>query len=157
MKQKEQSYLPQREVPPSNQSRDLDCPSSVYEPLEADPQVTVKKISGIRRKFSVSDKVRIITDFDACTRPGDRGALLRKEGLYYASISKWKKELHNKKSNRENCKSHQRDLAHQQLLRENLRLKRKLSQAEAIIEIQKKVSKLLSDHVIDQETSEDQS
>jgi hypothetical protein len=105
----------------------------------------------------VSDKIKIITAFDACNGSSERGALLRKEGLYYASISKWKKELCEKKSNRENLKSHQRDLAHQQLLRENTRLKKKLSQAEAIIEIQKKVSTLLSDHVLDQETSEVQS
>ena len=122
--------------------------------LEVDPQVKVKKPRAIRRKFSVSDKIKIITAFDACNGSLERGALLRKEGLYCASISKWKKELSDKKSSRENFKSHQRDLEHQQLLRENARLKKKLSQAEAIIEIQKKVSKLLSEHVLDQETNE---
>lgn len=127
---------------------------SVSEIQQINSQVKIKKPRAIRRQFSVSDKKRIIADFDACNGSLERGALLRKEGLYYASISKWKKELSDKKSSRESFKSHQRDLEHQQLLRENARLKKKLSQAEAIIEIQKKVSKLLSEHVLDQETSE---
>jgi hypothetical protein len=127
---------------------------SVSEIQQINSQVKIQKPRAIRRQFSVSDKKRIIADFDACNGSLERGALLRKEGLYYASISKWKKELSDKKSSRESFKSHQRDLEHQQLLRENARLKKKLSQAEAIIEIQKKVSKLLSEHVLDQETSE---
>lgn len=156
MNKKDSVYLIQQETSPSDQSNALDR-QPVREILEVDPQVKVKKSRAARRKFSVSDKIKIITAFDACNGSLERGALLRKEGLYYASISKWKKDLHEKKSSRKYFKSHQRDLAHQQLLRENARLKKKLSQAEAIIEIQKKVSKLLSDHVIDQETSEVQS
>lgn len=155
MSKKDSVYF-QQETFPSNHSDGFDC-QSVRETLEVDPQVKVKKTRAIRRQFSVSDKVKIITAFDACNGSLERGALLRKEGLYYASITKWKKELHEKKSSRSNFKLHQRDLEHQQLLRENARLKKKLSQAEAIIDIQKKVSELLSDHVIDQETSEVQS
>src|SRR5580692_5814815 len=140
MSKKDPIYLAQQELSPSDQNGGLHH-QSVREILEVDPQVKVKKPRTIRRKFSVSDKIKIITAFDACNGSLERGALLRKEGLYYASITKWRKELHEKKSSRENFKSHQRDLAHQQLLRENARLKKKLSQAEAIIEIQKKVSK----------------
>jgi hypothetical protein len=155
MNKKYPIYLAKQEVSPSDQNS-LNH-QSVCDILEVDPQVKVKKPRAIRRQFSVSDKIKIITAFDACNGSLERGALLRKEGLYYASISKWKKDLCEKKSKRENVKSHQRDLAHQQLLRENARLKKKLSQAEAIIEIQKKVSELLSGHVLDQETNEVQS
>jgi hypothetical protein len=122
-----------------------------------DPQVKTVKAKIIRRKFSASDKLKIIEAFEACSGALERGAFLRKEGLYYASISKWKKELSEKKSNHTNTKAYKLTLAHNQLLRENEKLKKKLSQAEAIIEIQKKVSKLLSDHVLDQELSEVQS
>jgi transposase len=156
MSKKYPEYLTQQELSPSDQNAGPNH-QSVSEMSEITPQVKVKKPRAIRRQFSVSDKIKILTAFDTCNGSLERGALLRKEGLYYASISKWKKELCEKKSSRENFKLHQRDLAHQQLLRENSRLKKKLSQAEAIIEIQKKMSKLLSDHVIDQETNEVQS
>lgn len=156
MNKKNSTYLIQQEASPSDQNGNLDH-QPLREILEINPQVKVKKPRAIRRQFSVPDKIKIITAFDACNGSLERGALLRKEGLYYASISKWKKEFHEKKPSRENFKLHQRDLAHQKLLRENARLKKKLSQAEAIIEIQKKMSKLLSDHVLDQETSEVQS
>ncbi len=156
MNKKDSVYLIQQEASPADRSDALDH-QPVREIFEVDPQVKVKKPRAARRKFSMSDKIKIITAFDACNGSLERGALLRKQGLYYASISKWKKDLQEKNSSRKDFKSHQRDLAHQQLLRENARLKKKLAQAEAIIEIQKKVSKLLSDHVIDQETSEVQS
>jgi hypothetical protein len=46
-------------------------------------------------------------------------------------------------------------LEHTQMARENVTLKKKLAQAEAIIELQKKVSELLSQHVLKPETSEE--
>ena len=155
MNKKDTNYFIQQEVSPSDQIALEHQP--VRKILEVDTQVKMKKPRAMRRQFSVSDKIKIITAFDACSGTLERGALLRKEGLYYASITKWKKELSEKKSNRENFKSHQRDLAHQQLLRENAKLKKKLLQAEAIIEIQKKVSELISNHALDQETNEVQS
>ena len=153
MNKKDSVYLIQQEASPADRSDALDH-QPVREIFEVDPQVKVKKPRAARRKFSMSDKIKIITAFDACNGSLERGALLRKEGLYYASITKWRKELHEKKSSRENFKSHQRDLAHQQLLRENARLKKKLSQAEAIIDLQKKISELLSINILDHDMNE---
>jgi len=35
-----------------------------------------------RRRFSAQYKLRILEEADRCTRPGEIGALLRREGLY---------------------------------------------------------------------------
>jgi transposase len=46
-----------------------------------DPEVTPK---ASRRTFSAAEKLRILHKADACTQPGEIGALLRREGLYSA-------------------------------------------------------------------------
>ncbi|HSW75478.1 MAG TPA: hypothetical protein VLG50_00390 [Candidatus Saccharimonadales bacterium] len=130
---------------------------SINQNPNLDSQVKAVKPRRARRKFSKNDKLKIIEAFDCCANPLERGVLLRKEGLYYSSITKWKRELNGKNSNHANSKSYKLTLAHNQLLRENEKLKKKLQQAEAIIDLQKKVSELLSSHVLDQETSETQS
>jgi hypothetical protein len=58
-----------------------------------DPQVKLKKTYPLRRSFSASCKLRILEDFDACKSALARGIFLRKEGLYYSTISNWKKAL----------------------------------------------------------------
>lgn len=118
---------------------------------DSSTQVKATKASTSRRKFSMADKKRIISAFDRCPEPLSRGEFLRKEGLYYASITKWKKQIQTGVLNRAAHKAHQQDLLHQQLLRENARLKQQLSQAEAIIEIQKKVAQLLNGNSLAQE------
>jgi hypothetical protein len=35
-----------------------------------------------RRRFTTQEKVRILKEADACTEPGELGALLRREGIY---------------------------------------------------------------------------
>ena len=113
-------------------------------------QVKATKTSTVRRQFSMVDKKRLISEFDRCPDPLSRGEFLRKEGLYYASITKWKKQVQTGVLNRAAHKAHQQDLLHQQVLRENARLKQQLSQAEAIIEIQKKVAQLLNGNSLNQ-------
>ncbi|PEQ14971.1 transposase [Piscirickettsia salmonis] len=81
-----------------------------------------------------------------------RGELLRKEGLYSSRISTWKKEretgkLGGKYKNKSDKKM-------KLLSQENIRLKKKLAQAEAIIDLQKKVSDLLGEHILPTELSE---
>lgn len=43
----------------------------------------------------------------------------------------------------------------QQITRENMALKKKLAQAEAIIDLQKKVSELLGQHILERENNEE--
>ncbi|MCX7124704.1 MAG: hypothetical protein NTU49_02930 [Gammaproteobacteria bacterium] len=138
-------------------------PTTEYDQLKVNQfqnlntQVRAEKVKQkiIRRKFSRADKLKILEAFDACNNSFERGAFLRKEGLYNASILKWRKELSEKNSSYANSKAYKLTLAHNQIMRENTALKKKLAQAEAIIDLQKKVSELLSTHVLNQNTSEE--
>ena len=48
--------------------------------------------SAKRRRFSAGYKLRIVREADACSRPGEVGALLRREGLYSSILSEWRKQ-----------------------------------------------------------------
>lgn len=43
-----------------------------------------------RRQFSAAYKRQILTAAAACTKPGELGALLRREGLYSSHLSVWR-------------------------------------------------------------------
>jgi transposase len=119
-----------------------------------DTQVKAAKQKRYRRKFNTAEKLKILEAYGACKNASERGALLRKEGLYYASITRWQSQLKEKNSNHVHSKAYKLTLVHNQVIRENAALKKKLAQAEAIIELQKKVSELLSTHILSPETSE---
>jgi transposase len=97
-----------------------------------------------RRRFSADYKRRILAEADRCRR-GQVGALLRREGLYYSHLAKWRGQreagtlVDRPRGPRPNPERAQLD----RLGRENAALKRKLEQAEAIIEAQKKRARLL--------------
>ncbi len=44
-----------------------------------------------RRRFSAEYKLRIVREVDACSRPGEIGALLRREGLYSSLLTEWRR------------------------------------------------------------------
>ena len=44
-----------------------------------------------RRRFSAEYKLRIVREADACSRPGEVGALLRREGLYSSLLTEWRR------------------------------------------------------------------
>jgi|GEM_PF-2461516 len=43
-----------------------------------------------RRRFSAKYKLDILRQSDACEEPGELGALLRREGLYYSHLTTWR-------------------------------------------------------------------
>jgi transposase-like protein len=43
-----------------------------------------------RRQFSAAYKLQILAAADACSKPGEVGALLRREGLYSSHLSMWR-------------------------------------------------------------------
>ena len=97
-----------------------------------------------KRKLSPEYKRRILEEAAACEH-GELGALLRREGLYYSSLAVWRKEVEAgtlgvKKRGRPSPVD-RKEL--KRLEAENSRLKLKLEQAEAIIEAQKKLARLL--------------
>ena len=145
-------------------SKDTDLAAGKIDSLEkndsinpvqpTNPQVKASGQQTIRRKFSAADKLKLIQSFDACANAAERGAFLRKNGLYYSGILKWKRKFADKSAHHVNSKSYKSMLTNKQLEREVASLKKKLAQAEAIIDIQKKVSQLLSINVPDHEKSE---
>ena len=102
-----------------------------------------------RRQFSAEYKLRILEEVDACTKRGEIGALLRREGLYSSHLSKWRQQrtlgqlegLSPKKRGRKAPDPAEVELA--RLRQENERLSARLEQAEIIIDVQKKLSRLL--------------
>ena len=45
-----------------------------------------------RRRFTAKYKLEILEKADACTRPGEVGELLRREGLYTSHLTYWRKQ-----------------------------------------------------------------
>ena len=111
-----------------------------------DPEVVPK---AKRRQFTAEYKLRIVREADACTEPGQIGSLLRRAGLYSSYLSTWRRQreegqlraLSSKKRGRKGRDPSAEELA--QLQRENERLRTRLERAEIIIDVQKKLSKLL--------------
>jgi transposase-like protein len=115
-------------------------------PPVPDPEVGAK---AQRRKFTAEYKLAMVEEAGRATDPGAIGALLRREGLYSSHLVEWRRlrdsgalgALSKKRGRKptrnplaeENCK----------LKAELVHLRKKLHQAEIIIEVQKKVSTLL--------------
>ena len=118
------------------------------------PEVPEKKP---RRKFTAKYKLRILAEADTCTQPGQMGVLLRREGLYSSNLTTWRRQreqgilngLAPKKRGRKNKPKNPLADKVARLEKENRKLRLKLEQAEIIIDVQKKVSRML-------EMSEDQ-
>ena len=45
-----------------------------------------------RRRFSAAYRLRILKAVDACKKPGEVGALLRREGLYSSLLTNWRRQ-----------------------------------------------------------------
>ena len=118
------------------------------EPKRPDPEVLEKRS---RRRFTAKYKLRILAEVDTCTKPGDIGALLRREGLYYSNIHTWQRQkekgalkgLAQKKRGRKKHEVNPLAKRVAELERDNTKLAKKLKQAETIIEVQKKISEIL--------------
>jgi transposase-like protein len=124
------------------------APAGVRSPAP-DPEVVPKPR---RRTFSAEYKLRILREADRCTKPGQVGALLRREGLYSSHLTDWGRLrdrgfLSTAAERRRGRKPKPIDPSAKrvaELERENRRLSEKLRKAEIIIDVQKKVQALLS-------------
>jgi len=125
-----------------------------------DPEVVPK---AKRRQFTAKYKLRILEEVDRCTERGQIGELLRREGLYSSHLSKWRQQrvrgqlqgLSSKKRGRNVQDPSVAELA--QLRRENERLHAQLEQAEIIIDVQKKLARLLGLTTAESESNESES
>jgi len=117
-------------------------------PPRPDPEVVA---TAKRRQFSPSDKRRILAAADRCSKIGEMGALLRREGIYSSMLTNWRKRRdadeeaalveHKRGRKADPAIAEARRVA--ELTRENDRLRRKLAQAHTIIDVQKKLCTLL--------------
>ena len=110
-----------------------------------DPEVRPK---AKHRQFTAEYKKRILDEADACTTATQRGALVRREGLYSSHLTAWRRQrahgiLDGLAPKKRGVKPNPLALENAQLRREMERLQAQLHRAETIIEVQKKVSQLL--------------
>ncbi len=125
-----------------------DLPRTTRSASDPDPEVPAK---ARRRTFTAKYKLEILEGADGCSKPGEIGSLLRREGLYSSHLSKWRDQreagalagLTPKKRGRKPRPVDPQARRVAELERENARLRHKLEQAETIIEVQKKLSLLL--------------
>jgi transposase-like protein len=104
-----------------------------------------------RRRFSAEEKLRILKEVDACTKPGEQGALLRREGLYSSHLVEWRRArergeldgLEPKKRGRKPAAVNPLERKVAELARALEKAEARARRAEALVELQKKVSELL--------------
>ena len=96
------------------------------------------------RRFTLDQKERILAEI-AAAPPGTVGGILRREGLYYSTLVSWRKTSKRARStsNAGPKTKDSRVLEIARLQRENVRLQKKLHKAELMIDLQKKVSRIL--------------
>lgn len=119
----------------------------------ADPEVVAV---ARRRQFSPAEKRRIVAAADRCSKPGEIGALLRREGIYSSQLATWRKNRATAGGRVDRQRGRKVDPAvaeaHRmaKLTGENERLRRQLAQARMIIDVQKKVSSLIALQMADE-------
>jgi transposase-like protein len=132
---------------------------SVKSPVDSSNSPEIEVVAKAhRRRFTVAYKLRILQEADSCGA-GGVGEILRREGLYSSSLTKWRQQrregllVPRKRGPKPGTDEVSRkELA--RLERENARLSRRLKQAEQIIEVQKKISDLLGIPLEDCHTEE---
>jgi len=117
-------------------------------PLAASPELSDRPR---RRTFTAQDKLRILAEVDCAAATGGIGAILRREGLYSSAVANWRRQRdagaigglnparRGPKTTEPNPLASELD----RLRQDHARLTRRLTRAEAIIDIQKKVAALL--------------
>jgi transposase len=103
-----------------------------------------------RRRFTAEYKLRIVLEAEACTRPGEIGALLRREGLYSSLLTEWRRAhetgaLGALERPRGRPKADSRDAENAELRRCLERTEAELAKARKVIEVQGNVSALLGE------------
>ena len=132
---------------------------AVPAPLAASPEMADRPR---RRTFTAQDKLRILAETDHATETGGITAILRREGLYSSNLTDWRRARDAGAISGLNPAKRGPKLAHglasqtrgtaepnplaadnARLQQDNARLTLRLTRAEAVIDIQKKVAALL--------------
>ena len=101
-----------------------------------------------RRSFTAEYKARILAEADACSRPGEVGELLRREGLYTSHLTYWRKQrkdgaLKELGQLRGRKPADKRDAQIAALTRRAERAEAELAKMKRVVEIQGNLSALL--------------
>ena len=112
-------------------------------PVARETEVTAK---ARRRRFTAAEKLRILREADDCTKSGELGALLRREGLYSSHLASWRAARKNGELVGSTARARgpkakvvdPRDKRIIELERQTKKLQARLGRAEGLIELQKK-------------------
>ena len=123
-------------------------PTVVPAPLAASPELADRPR---RRTFTAQDKLRILAETDRAAETGGIAAILRREGLYSSNLTDWRRArdagvisgLNPVKRGPKIAEPNPLAADNARLQQDNARLSLRLTRAEAIIDIQKKVAALL--------------
>ena len=123
-------------------------PTVVAAPASASPELLDRPR---RRTFTAQDKLRILAETDRAAETGGIGAILRREGLYSSALTGWRRQrdagaftaLAPGKRGPKTAEPNPLAAEVTALQRDNARLTLRLTRAEAIIDIQKKVAVVL--------------
>lgn len=103
-----------------------------------------------RRRFTAEYKLSVLRQADVCDKPGEIGALLRREGLYSSLLSEWRRQrdrgaLQALERPRGRPKADPRAAENERLRRRAERAEAELVKARKVIEVQGNVSALLGE------------
>jgi transposase-like protein len=104
-----------------------------------------------RRAFTAEYKRRILEEVDRASKPGEIGAILRREGLYSSVLSAWRRQreagelaaLTPRKRGPQAKVISPLERENEELKRRLARAEKRAERAEAIVDLQKKVSEIL--------------
>src|SRR3954453_4335985 len=119
-------------------------PTVVPAPAAANPEVSDRPK---RRTFTAGEKLRILEENDRAAGAGDIGAILRREGLYSATLTDWRRQraagslgaLTPARRGPKVSQPHPLTAELAKARQENAQLRQRLERAEAIIDLQKKL------------------
>src|SRR5271170_873023 len=123
-------------------------PTAVPAPVAASPELSDRPR---RRTFTAKNKLRILADADRAAATGGIGAILRREGLYSSALTSWRRQrdagaiggLSPAMRGPKTAEPNPLATELTRLQQDHARLTQRLTRAEAIIDIQKKVAALL--------------
>lgn len=114
-------------------------------------QETEVKAKESRRRFSAEEKRRIVEAAAACKEQGELTALLRKEGVYWSYLRRWREQYKQdgmavrKRGPKPMTASQKADRARvDELEKELKRMRTRAERAEALVDLQKKLAALLN-------------
>lgn len=119
-------------------------------PQKAESGSTEVNVDRRKKRYSLAFKRRLLDEADRCQAPGELGALLRREGLYFSTLSDFRKQKARGDFDDKPTPPAPKEVVAPAVVkelaasqREVRRLKRELDCATALLELQKKVSEIL--------------